>query len=78
MLLVNTPQLKELSHIPNLAFTIFKTGKSMNSKIKFERFILIINNSQKLTSEELSNLMIKIYASVRKVLTSGKAGVKIK
>jgi hypothetical protein len=77
MLLQNSPQLKDLTQFPNLGFTIFKTGKSMNSKIKFERFILIINNSQKLRSEEISSLVIKIYASIRKILTSGKAGVKI-
>jgi hypothetical protein len=61
--------------IPNLAFTIFKCGKSMNSKVKFERFMLIINNSGKMKKEELSALIAKIYASVRKLLTSGKQGV---
>jgi hypothetical protein len=63
-------------NIPNLAFTIFKCGKSMNSKVKFERFILIINNSSKMKKEELSALIVKIYGSVRKLLTSGKQGVK--
>lgn len=61
--------------VPNLGFTIFKCGKSMNSKVKFERFMLIINNSTKMPKEELMNLITKLYASVKKVLTSGKAGV---
>jgi hypothetical protein len=61
--------------VPNLGFTIFKCGKSMNSKVKFERFMLIINNSSKIPGEELQNLIGKIYSSIRKVLTSGKAGV---
>lgn len=61
--------------IPNLAFTIFKCGKSMNSKVKFERFILIINNSSKMKKEELNALIVKIYGSVKKILTSGKQGV---
>ena len=30
--------------IPNLGFCIFKTGKTMNSKIKYERFLIMINN----------------------------------
>ena len=29
---------------PNLGFCIFKTGKNMNSKIKFERFLIMVNN----------------------------------
>lgn len=61
--------------VPNLGFTIFKCGKNMNSKVKFERFMLIINNSSKIPGEELQNLIGKIYASIRKILTSGKAGV---
>ena len=47
----------------------------MNSKIKFERFFLIVNNSHKMTKNELYNLIIKIHSSLRKVLTSGKQGV---
>ncbi len=78
MLSETTPKLAKLTHVPNLGFTIFKCGKSMNSKIKFERFLLIINNSHKLTKEELFSLLGKIYTSIRKVLTSGKAGVIIK
>jgi len=65
--------------VPNLGFTIFKCGKSLNSKVKFERFMLIINNSSKMPKEELLNLIAKIYGLVKKALTSGKAGViKIK
>lgn len=62
--------------VPNLGFTIFKCGKSMNSKCKFERFMIIINNSSKMAKEDLQNLISKIYASIRKILTAGKAGVK--
>jgi hypothetical protein len=50
----------------------------MNSKVKFERFILIINNSSKMKKEELNALMVKIYGSVKKILTSGKQGVNFK
>lgn len=35
------------SSIPDLGFVLFKTGKDMNSKVKFERWILFINNSKK-------------------------------
>lgn len=50
----------------------------MNSKVKFERFILIINNSSKMKKEELNALIVKIYGSVKKILTSGKQGVNFK
>ena len=61
--------------IPNLAFSIFKCGKSANSKVKYERFFLILNNSIKMKKDELFTLYGKIYASIRKVLTAGKQGV---
>ena len=35
------------STIPDIGFVLFKTGKDMNSKVKFERWILFINNSKK-------------------------------
>jgi enolase len=57
-----------------LAFTIFKTGKSTGSKVKFEKFFLIINNSAKFKEDDLNALIVKIYASIRKVLTTGKQG----
>ncbi len=63
--------------IPSLAFCIFKCGKTMNSKVKYERFMLILNNSQKISSQELTEIISKIYTSIRKVLTSGKHGVWI-
>jgi len=69
--------LPQEAKVPNLGFTIFKCGKNMNSKVKFERFMLMINNSSKMPKEELMNLIAKIYASVKKTLTSGKAGVSI-
>lgn len=60
--------------IPKLGFCIFKCGKSMNSKVKYERFFLIVNNSSKMKREELQILIGKIYTSIRKLLTSGKHG----
>ena len=62
------------SNIPDLGFIIFKTGKEMNSKVKFENWILFVNNSKKLSSTELKELFSKIYNSLKKVLTAGKAG----
>ena len=35
------------STIPDLGFILFKTGKEVNSKVKFERGILFFNNSKK-------------------------------
>jgi len=70
--------LPQEEKIPNLGFTIFKCGKNMNSKVKFERFMFIINNSSKMPKEELMSLVGKMYASIKKVLTSGKAGVYLK
>lgn len=66
--------LMKADTIPKLAFSIFKTGKTMNSKVKFERFMLIINNEKKMDEPTLIDLINKIYASLRKVLTAGKAG----
>lgn len=60
--------------IPNLCFNLFKTGKTMNSKVKFEHFILIINNQTKMEPDILYSLINKIYAAIRKFLTQGKAG----
>ncbi len=47
----------------------------MNSKIKYERFMLIISNRDKLKAHELSEIISKIYAAIRKTLTAGKLGV---
>ena len=44
------------STIPDLGFVLFKTGKEMNSKIKFERWILFINNSKKISYNELKEI----------------------
>lgn len=60
--------------IPNLGFVLFRTGKSMNTKTKFERFILFINNKEKVVAGELFELLNKIYQGIRKVLTAGKLG----
>ena len=62
------------STIPDIGFVLFKTGKEMNSKVKFERWILFINNSKKISYNELKEIFNKIYQSLRKFLTSGKAG----
>ena len=67
--------VNEASCIPNLGFSLFKTGKNAGSKVKFERFILFINNNQhKLSKDTLVDIVNKIYVSLRKALTSGKAG----
>ena len=60
--------------IPDLGFILFKTGKEMNSKVKFERWILFFNNSKKLPYNELKNVFTKIYLAIKKFLTAGKAG----
>jgi len=60
--------------IPDLGFILFKTGKEMNSKVKFERWILFFNNSKKLSYNDLKDAFTKIYSAIRKFLTAGKAG----
>ena len=62
------------SSIPDLGFVLFKTGKDMNSKVKFERWILFINNSKKIPHNELREIFSKIYLALKKFLTAGKAG----
>ena len=62
------------SNIPDLGFVLFKTGKDMNSKVKFERWILFINNSKKIPYNELKDIFSKIYQALKKFLTAGKAG----
>ena len=67
---------------PNLGFCIFKTGKSMNSKIKYERFLLMINNEIFETNNDLKEkkkeiiieLYKKMFEIIKKTLTAGKAG----
>ena len=61
-------------NIPDLGFILFKTGKDMNSKTKFENWILFVDNSSKLSSSDLKDLLSKIYEAIRKFLTAGKAG----
>ncbi len=60
--------------IPDLGFILFKTGKEMNSKVKFERWILFLNNSKKLPYNDLKDAFSKIYLAIKKFLTAGKAG----
>ena len=62
------------STIPDLGFILFKTGKEVNSKVKFERWILFFNNTKKLPYNELKDIFGKIYLAIRKFLTAGKAG----
>ena len=67
---------------PNLGFCIFKTGKSMNSKIKYERFLLMINNEifesnndlKEKKKEIIIELYKKMFETIKKTLTAGKAG----
>ena len=60
--------------IPDIGFVLFKTGKTMNSKVKFERFILFVDNSSKIDSEEIKEIFSRIYQAIRKFLTAGKLG----
>ena len=46
----------------------------MNSKVKFEHFILFINNQTKMEPEAIYDLINKIYTAIRKFLTQGKQG----
>ena len=62
------------STIPDLGFVLFKTGKDMNSKVKFERWILFFSNKKKLPYNDIKEIFSKIYLSIRKFLTAGKAG----
>lgn len=48
----------------------------MNSKVKFERFFLIINNDSKMNKHELQEIIGKLYTSLRKILSTGKQGVR--
>ena len=60
--------------IPDLGFVLFKTGKDMNSKVKFEKWILFLNNAKKLAYNDLKDMIIKLYNALKKFLTSGKGG----
>ena len=65
---------------PNLGFCIFKTGKSMNSKIKYERFLIMVNKEifENNDINEKKKIMIDLYKKmfeiIKKTLTAGKAG----
>ena len=67
---------------PNLGFCIFKTGKSMNSKIKYERFLLMVNSEifesnndlKQKKKEIIIELYKKMFEIIKKTLTAGKAG----
>ena len=63
---------------PNLGFCIFKTGKNMNSKIKYERFLIMVNNNIFNNISEKKKIIIELYTKmyeiIRKSLTAGKAG----
>ena len=65
---------------PNLGFCIFKTGKSMNSKIKYERFLIMVNkeifenNDINEKKKIIIDLYKKMFEIIKKTLTAGKAG----
>ena len=67
---------------PNLGFCIFKTGKAVNSKIKYERFLIMINNEifesnielKEKKKEIIIDLYKKMFEIIKKALTAGKAG----
>ena len=66
---------------PNLGFCIFKTGKSMNSKIKYERFLIMLNkeifdkvNDINEKKKLIIDLYKKMFEIIKKSLTAGKAG----
>ena len=71
---------KKKGKTPNLGFCIFKTGKTMNSKIKYERFLIMVNNDDKFNDNitEKKKIIIDLYKKmfeiIKKSLTSGKAG----
>ena len=70
---------KKKGKTPNLGFCIFKTGKTMNSKIKYERFLIMINNDifNDNTTEKkkiVIDLYKKMFEIIKKSLTAGKAG----
>ena len=70
---------KKKGKTPNLGFCIFKTGKNMNSKIKYERFLIMINNEIFNNNENdkkkiLIELYPKMFEIIKKSLTAGKAG----
>ena len=53
------------STIPDLGFILFKTGKEMNLKVKFERWILFLSNSKKLPYNDLKDAFSKIYLAIK-------------
>ena len=71
--------LKKKGKTPNLGFCIFKTGKNMNSKIKYERFLIMVNNELfNNNNVDKKKIIIDLYAKmfeiIKKSLTAGKAG----
>ena len=68
---------KKVNNFPNLGFCIFKTGKNMNSKIKYERFLLMVNcknENNEFDPKILIDLYPKMFDVIKKTLTAGKAG----
>ena len=71
-------QIKEKS--PCISFCVFKTGKNANSKIKYERFFIMINGEayNKSNNSEKKKILIELYPKmfeiIKKALTSGKGG----
>ena len=79
--LILKKQEKNKGRTPNLGFCIFKTGKSMNSKIKYERFLIMVNNEIFESNNDINekkkiiiDLYKKMFEIIKKTLTAGKAG----
>ena len=79
--LILKKQEKNKGRTPNLGFCIFKTGKSMNSKIKYERFLIMVNNEIFENNNDINekkkiiiDLYKKMFEIIKKTLTAGKAG----
>lgn len=65
---------KSKSKISYLGIVIFSCFKSTKTKIKFEKFLLIIDLSDYSSINSISESLLKLHQSIRKVLTAGKLG----
>ena len=62
--------LNRISKYPNLGVVIFKCGKGI-SKVKFDRFMLIIDLSHNPSQHNVSLIFKAIMVILRKILTAG-------
>ena len=65
--------LAKANKIPNLGIQIFKCGKGV-SKVKFDKFFLILDMSNNPPSNIIISLLKVIQATTKKILTAGKLG----